>query len=469
MHGRGGGRALCPRRAGERRRAWPRRWKWTRTRAGARALAAMQRRIRPPCPGRGSCLLRLEDSWQLATKAAWAAPVKRALDTRRNTPLSPAAHGGAGRHRLQPAGLPRALWSRCAGWIPPPPWQTLLQKGLIEEAGRLDLPGHARQRSATTDAFLRTVRAGKPGPAAAAARRRLYAAAGDAGRPPPAERRTRNTAGRRRRQGAGGRMARPARRSLRVLVLGAGWCCWACCVLALFAPIAALSCGRTKRGFRGMAAGAVRRGYSCIPARTKRKSPGRKAPARKRDSARRLPRRRARRPTAAAAPPSAGARGRRPPKASCPRKEEPAKQKAAPLSAPPLKWAKACAGQICPCRRRTNCPMTWTVPWPSSLRRGAVRRCAGRVAHGPQRRRLPAGAQGLGGGHRPGGGRMRAACGRGPGRVAELRPIRSPGQVDHPCRISPATSTEYRRYFYCKITGNTVYNGDQQACGPFAA
>ena len=42
-------------------------------------------------PARGLQLLHLEDKWQLATKNTWAEPVKKILDTRRNTPLSQAA------------------------------------------------------------------------------------------------------------------------------------------------------------------------------------------------------------------------------------------------------------------------------------------------------------------------------------------------------------------------------------------
>ena len=40
---------------------------------------------------RGLVLLQLEDRWQLATKTAYAPYIKDIMDTRRNTPLSPAA------------------------------------------------------------------------------------------------------------------------------------------------------------------------------------------------------------------------------------------------------------------------------------------------------------------------------------------------------------------------------------------
>ena len=55
----------------------------------SRVLAVMRDEYQ--AAGRGICLLRLEDSWQLATKPAFSSYVKHALDNRRNTPLSPAA------------------------------------------------------------------------------------------------------------------------------------------------------------------------------------------------------------------------------------------------------------------------------------------------------------------------------------------------------------------------------------------
>ena len=39
----------------------------------------------------GLCLLHLNTHWQLATKADFAEPVRRVLDTRRSVPLGPAA------------------------------------------------------------------------------------------------------------------------------------------------------------------------------------------------------------------------------------------------------------------------------------------------------------------------------------------------------------------------------------------
>ena len=105
-------------------------------------------------PGRGLCLLQLEDAWQLATKNQYAPPVKRILDTRRNTPLSQAA--------LEVLAIiaynqPVSRWfvEQVRGVDSSSTVAKLLEKGLIEEAGRLDLPGRPVSFR-TTEVFLRT-------------------------------------------------------------------------------------------------------------------------------------------------------------------------------------------------------------------------------------------------------------------------------------------------------------------------
>jgi segregation and condensation protein B len=104
--------------------------------------------------GRGLQLLRLEDRWQLATKQAYSAYIKQLMDTRRNAPLS-----GAALEVLaiiaynQP--VSRSFVEQVRGVDSSSTVQTLLQKGLIEEAGRLDLPGRP-VAFRTTDVFLRT-------------------------------------------------------------------------------------------------------------------------------------------------------------------------------------------------------------------------------------------------------------------------------------------------------------------------
>ena len=103
---------------------------------------------------RGLVLLMLEDRWQLAAKPVYGAYIKAILDTRRNTPLSSAAMETLAVIAYnQP--VSRSFIEQVRGVDSTSPVQTLLQKGLIEEAGRLDLPGHP-VAFATTDVFLRT-------------------------------------------------------------------------------------------------------------------------------------------------------------------------------------------------------------------------------------------------------------------------------------------------------------------------
>lgn len=103
--------------------------------------------------GSGLCLLRLEDKWQLATKTQYKEPVKKVLDTRRAAPLSTAAlEVLAVIAYNQP--VSRSFIEQVRGVDSSSSVSGLLEKGLIEEAGRLDLPGHPVSFK-TTDAFLR--------------------------------------------------------------------------------------------------------------------------------------------------------------------------------------------------------------------------------------------------------------------------------------------------------------------------
>lgn len=106
------------------------------------------------CEDRGLVLLQLEDRWQLSTKTEYGDYIKKALDTRRNTPLSPAALEVLAIIAYnQP--VSRSFIEQVRGVDSSSTVQTLLQKGLIEEAGRLDLPGRPVSFQ-TTDVFLRT-------------------------------------------------------------------------------------------------------------------------------------------------------------------------------------------------------------------------------------------------------------------------------------------------------------------------
>lgn len=105
-------------------------------------------------PERGICLLQLEDRWQLATKSSNSAFVKKIMDTRRNTPLSPAALETLTIVAYnQP--VSRSFIEQVRGVDSSSSVSGLIEKGLIEEAGRLDLPGRPISFR-TTDLFLRT-------------------------------------------------------------------------------------------------------------------------------------------------------------------------------------------------------------------------------------------------------------------------------------------------------------------------
>ena len=83
---------------------------------------------------RGVTLLHLEDRWQLATKNEFADEVRRALDKRRNAPLSPAALEVLAIIAYnQP--VSRSFIEQVRGVDSSSTVQTLIQKGLIEEAG----------------------------------------------------------------------------------------------------------------------------------------------------------------------------------------------------------------------------------------------------------------------------------------------------------------------------------------------
>lgn len=105
-------------------------------------------------PDRGVALLQLDGRWQLASKTEYAPQVKQMLDNRRNTPLSPAALETLTIIAYnQP--VSRSFIEQVRGVDSSSTVNSLVEKGLVEEAGRLDLPGHPVS-FCTTDVFLRT-------------------------------------------------------------------------------------------------------------------------------------------------------------------------------------------------------------------------------------------------------------------------------------------------------------------------
>ncbi len=102
----------------------------------------------------GVCLLQLENRWQIATKKEYGDYIKQILDTRRNMPLSPAALETLTIIAYnQP--VSRSFIEQVRGVDSSSSVSNLQEKGLIEEAGRLDLPGRPISFK-TTDVFLRT-------------------------------------------------------------------------------------------------------------------------------------------------------------------------------------------------------------------------------------------------------------------------------------------------------------------------
>mgnify|MGYP002563075445 CR=1 FL=1 len=101
----------------------------------------------------GIHLLQLDHTLQFAVNPVFLAPVRTALDLRSSAPLSQAAMEVLAVIAYnQP--VTKAFVEQVRGVDSSSSVSSLLQKGLIEEAGRLDLPGHPVSFR-TTDVFLR--------------------------------------------------------------------------------------------------------------------------------------------------------------------------------------------------------------------------------------------------------------------------------------------------------------------------
>lgn len=101
----------------------------------------------------GIKLIRLENKYQLATRNEFAEYIKKAFDIKRKTPLSPAALEVlaviAYNQPVTRSFVEQVRGVDCSGVI-----TTLIEKELIEERGRLELPGKPLLYG-TTDNFLR--------------------------------------------------------------------------------------------------------------------------------------------------------------------------------------------------------------------------------------------------------------------------------------------------------------------------
>lgn len=101
----------------------------------------------------GICLLRLGDKYQLSSRTEYAEIIRDFLELRKNTPLSQAAFEVlaviAYNQPVTKSFVEQVRGVDCSGVI-----TTLCQKKLIEERGRLDLPGRPLVYG-TTPEFLR--------------------------------------------------------------------------------------------------------------------------------------------------------------------------------------------------------------------------------------------------------------------------------------------------------------------------
>lgn len=101
----------------------------------------------------GIYMVKLDDQYQLCTRKEYADAVRRSLDIRRNTPLSQAAMEVlaivAYNQPVTKAFIEQVRGVDCSAVI-----QGLMQKNLIEEQGRLELPGRPLLYG-TTPVFLR--------------------------------------------------------------------------------------------------------------------------------------------------------------------------------------------------------------------------------------------------------------------------------------------------------------------------
>lgn len=101
----------------------------------------------------GLCLLKLGDKYQLCSRTEHADRIRVVLETKRNTPLSSAAFEVlavvAYNQPITKSYIEQVRGVDCSGVI-----ATLCQKGLIEEKGRLELPGRPLLYG-TTPEFLR--------------------------------------------------------------------------------------------------------------------------------------------------------------------------------------------------------------------------------------------------------------------------------------------------------------------------
>ena len=101
----------------------------------------------------GLCILRINDGFQIGTREEYAENIKRAIETKKQQPLSQAAMETLSIVAYnQP--VTKAFIEQVRGIDSSTVVNNLVERGLLEEAGRLDLPGRPVSYR-TTDNFLR--------------------------------------------------------------------------------------------------------------------------------------------------------------------------------------------------------------------------------------------------------------------------------------------------------------------------
>lgn len=102
---------------------------------------------------RGVELIKLDDSYQLCTKKEHSAIIKKALELKRNTPLSQAAMEVLAIIAYNEP-VTKGFVEQVRGVDSSQTVNNLVEKGLVEECGRLDLPGRPIAYKTTLN-FLR--------------------------------------------------------------------------------------------------------------------------------------------------------------------------------------------------------------------------------------------------------------------------------------------------------------------------
>ena len=101
----------------------------------------------------GVCLIKMDRKYQLCTRKEYAEPIRDVMDLKRNAPLSQAAFEVlavvAYNQPVTKSFVEQVRGVDCSGVM-----STLCQRGLIEEKGRLELPGRPLLYG-TTSQFLK--------------------------------------------------------------------------------------------------------------------------------------------------------------------------------------------------------------------------------------------------------------------------------------------------------------------------